>query len=282
MIFKNLFYKILAIIFSTSVIVSGFLIFFKTYPDNFIATTADAALYTGLKFYSQINNAFSELIEDIRTSREAQTKVAELNKEINHLREKSIDYNEMKRENERLREYCGVKEKNPNMQFLSAGVIGRIPGDSKGTFIIDVGKSDGVSINDTVITEKGLVGRISRVGPFSSNVKTILSPDAQISVIDSETGNIGLISGSPELEKSDLTKMTLIKYKDSVNISDTITTSGLSGMYPKNLAVGEVQSIEYDNTNSHYYAVIKPYNTISEIKDVFVITDFAGKGFMEN
>lgn len=282
MIFKNLFYKILAIIFSTCVIISGLLIFFKTYPDNFISTSADAVLYVSLKFYSQIKNAFSELIKDIRISREAQKKIDELNEEINNLREKNINYNEIQRENARLREYCDVKEKNPNMQFLSARVIGRVPGDSKGNFIIDVGKSDGISINDTVITEKGILGRISRVGPFSSNVKTILAPDVQISAIDSETGNIGLISGTPELAGKDLTRMTLIKYKDSVNISDTIITSGLSGIYPKNLSVGEVQSIEYDNTNSYYYAIIKPYNMMNEIKDVFVITNFSGKGIMDN
>ena len=282
MIFKNLFYKILAIIFSTCVIISGFLIFFKTYPDNFISTSADAVLYVSLKFYSQIKNAFSELITDIRISREAQKKIDELNEEINNLREKNINYNEMQRENARLREYCDVKEKNPDMKFLGAKVIGRMPGNSKGNFIVDVGKSDGVSMNDTVITEKGIVGRISRVGPFSSNVKTILASDVQISAIDSETGNIGLISGTPELADKNLTKMTLIKYKDSVNISDTIITSGLSGIYPKNLAVGEVQSIEYDNTNSYYYALIKPYNTMNEIKDVFIITNFSGKGIIEN
>lgn len=282
MIFKNLFYKILAIIFSTCVIISGFLIFFKTYPDNFISTSADAVLYTSLKFCSQIHDNFLKLIEDIRTSRAAQKKIQELNNEINDLREKIINYNEMQRENIRLREYCGVKEKNPNMQFLSAGIIGRVPGDSNGNFIIDAGKSDGISLNDTVITEKGVVGRISRVGPFSSNVKTIMAPDVQISAVDSETGNIGLISGTPELAKQDLTRMTLIKYKDSVNISDTVITSGLSGIYPKNLAIGEIQSIEYDNTNSCYYAVLKPYNIISEIKDVFIITNFSGKGIMEN
>ena len=80
MIFKNLFHKILAILFSVSVILSGFLIFFKTYPDNYISALSDAVLYTTLEFFSQIRNSFVELLKEVQISREAQSKIDDLNK----------------------------------------------------------------------------------------------------------------------------------------------------------------------------------------------------------
>ena len=281
MIFKNLFYKILAALFSISVILSGFLIFFKTYPDNYISTCADAALYVCLKFTSRIRDSLNELIQQIQTSREARDKIENLNHEINSLREQLIDYQETKQENARLYKYYDIKKDNPDMEFVSARVIGRMIGDSKSNFFIDVGKSDGISINDTVITENGFVGRVFRVGEFTSNVKTIMAPDIQVGVIDNNTGNSGILSGSPELADKDLTKMILIKYRDSVNESDILTTSGLSGTYPKNLKVGKVKSIDYDSSNSYYYAVVEPFDVMDNIKNVFVITNFAKKGIID-
>lgn len=281
MIFKNLFYKILASLFSISVILSGFLIFFKTYPDNYISTCADAVLYVCLKFSSQIRDSLNELIQQIQTSREARDKIENLNHEINSLREQLIDYQETKQENARLYKYYDIKKDNPDMEFVSARVVGRMIGDSKSNFFIDVGKADGISINDTVITENGFVGRVFRVGEFTSNVKTIMAPDIQVGVIDNDTGNSGILSGSPELADKDLTKMILIKYRDSVKESDILTTSGLSGTYPKNLKVGKVKSIDYDSSNSYYYAVVEPFDIMDNIKNVFVITNFAKKGIID-
>ena len=281
MFFKNVFYKVIAIVFSVLVILSGFLIFFKTYPDNYLSTAADAALYVCLKFTAQIRDSFHELLKDIQTSREARNEIDELKHEVNYLREKLIDYEDTKQENARLFKYYDIKKDNPDMEFVSARVVGRMVGNSKGNFFIDVGEVDGVSINDTVITENGFVGRVCRVGKFTSNVKTIMASDIQVGIIDNNTGNSGILSGTPELADKDLTRMILIKYRDSVNVSDILTTSGLSGMYPKNLKVGKIKSIDYDSSNSYYYAVIEPFDIMDDIKNVFVVTNFAKKGIIE-
>ena len=279
MIFKRLSHKILAILFSTSVIISGLLIFFKTYPDNFISTIGDACLYSCLKTTSWIEYSIKDLISEIKTSREANDKIESLKNEINVLQEQLVSYQDMKRENDRLSNYCEIRKNNPDMTFLSASVIGNISNEN---IFIDVGKRDGVSKNDAVLTEDGFVGRVSRVGEFSSNVKTILSPDDNIGAIDSNTGGIGMISGTNELADQNLTKMTRIKYKDSVNKSDVLTTSGFSGLYPKNLKIGTVESIKYDDSSSSYYAIVRSFNKIDEIKNVYVVTNFVGKNLIDH
>ena len=281
MIFKSTFHKILAILFSISVILSGFLIFFKTYPDNYVSTISDAVLYVALEFFSQIRGSVKELIKDIQTSREAQSKIDELNKEINVLREQLVDYQETKQENNRLFKYYDIKKDNPEMKFVSASVIGRMPGDSKGNFFIDAGKSKGISVNDSVITENGFIGKVFRVGDFTSNVKTIMAPDIQVGAIDHNTENSGIISGTPELADKNLTRMILMKYKDSVNISDILVTSGLSGIYPKDIKIGKVESIDYDYSNSYYYATVRPFDELDDIKNVFIITDFSQKSIID-
>lgn len=279
MIFKKLSHKVLAILFSSSVIVSGLLIFFKTYPDNFVSTFADACLYSFLKTTSWIKYSVGDLISEIRISREAKEEINSLKNEINVLQEQLINYQDMKRENERLTKYCDIKKDNPDMNFLSASVIGNIANEN---IFIDVGKRDGVNKNDAVVTEDGFIGRVTRVGEFSSNVKTILSPDVNVGVIDSKTGNVGMLSGSSDLAADNLTKMIRVKYKDSVEPSDILMTSGFSGLYPKNLKVGTVESVKYDDSSSSYYATVKSFNKIDDVKNVYVITNFVGKNLIDH
>lgn len=278
MIFKKFSHKILSILFSVVVIISGFLIFFRTYPDNFISTSLDAVLYSFLKSTSWIRNSFSDFINEIRVSREAKEEIEKLRSQISDLQSQLADYHEVKRENARLSEFCNIKKENPDMEFISASVIGKL---SNKNIFIDVGKRDGINKNDAVITKEGFLGRVSRVGPFSSNVTTILSPDIKVGGIDTVTGNPGMIAGSSDLSDKNLTRMTLIKYKDSVNSSDILTTSGYSGLYPKNLKIGTVESIQYDENSSSYVATVKPFCNVEDSKNVYVITNFASKNLID-
>ena len=58
-------------------------------------------------------------------------------------------------------------------------------------------------------------------------------------------------------------------------------TSGLSGLYPKNLKIGEVESIQYDETSSSYFAILNPYVKVDDARDVYVITSFSGKNVID-
>jgi len=77
-----------------------------------------------------------------------------------------------------------------------------------------------------------------------------------------------------------LTRMIFIPAQSNIKIGDIIATTGLSGMYPKNLKLGKVKSIDYDSHECSYYAVIEPFENLKYVRDVFVITDFEGKGIL--
>ena len=57
-----------------------------------------------------------------------------------------------------------------------------------------------------------------------------------------------------------------------------ITTSGAGGVFPGDLLIGRVDSVERSNADSSYYAILTPYVDVTEVTDVFVVTDFDGKG----
>ena len=62
----------------------------------------------------------------------------------------------------------------------------------------------------------------------------------------------------------------------SDNITDEYPAS--SSVFPGDLLIGRVDSVERSNADSSYYAILTPYVDVTEVTDVFVVTDFDGKG----
>ena len=57
-----------------------------------------------------------------------------------------------------------------------------------------------------------------------------------------------------------------------------IVTSGIGGYFPKNLRVGKAVSVKNSETDVSLYAEVKPYADIKNVKEVLIITEFAGQG----
>ncbi len=201
-----------------------------------------------------------------------------LQNEVNELRTQLVDYYDVKQENARLWRYYDLKREYPQYELLPATVVRRDPNDDFYAFTINQGRSDGVNIGDPVVTEKGLVGWVSAVDASTSRVKTILSPDAKVGAIDSVSRDSGIVTGSVTLADKNLTTMTKISALNTMKQGDIIITTGITGIYPPSIIVGEVTEIRFDEYDTSKYAVIKPYEDITSVLDVVVITDFEGKG----
>lgn len=201
-----------------------------------------------------------------------------LQNEINELRTQLVDYYDVKQENARLWRYYDLKREYPQYELLPATVVRRDPNDDFYAFTINQGRSDGVNVGDPVVTEKGLVGWVSAVDASTSRVKTILSPDAKVGAIDSVSRDSGIVTGSVTLADKNLTTMTKISALNTMKQGDIIITTGITGIYPPSIIVGEVTEIRFDEYDTSKYAVIKPFEDITSVLDVVVITDFEGKG----
>ena len=59
---------------------------------------------------------------------------------------------------------------------------------------------------------------------------------------------------------------------------DIVTTSGVGGTYPADVIIGQVQSVQKSENDISNYAVIKPYEDLTSVQDVFVVIDFPGAG----
>lgn len=201
-----------------------------------------------------------------------------LKKEAADLRTKLVDYYDIKDENARLRKYYKIKKSNSDYEIMPASVIRRDAGQYFYSFSIDVGTASGVHNQDPVITDQGLIGFISSANAASSKVTTILSPDLQAGAFDKRTKDSGVVGGNALYADDNKTTLTKIDANAKIKKGDIITTSGIGGIYPENLIVGQVSDIKYDKYDATKYAVVTPYENIKKVTDVAVLTDFKNKG----
>ena len=202
-------------------------------------------------------------------------KVLEANRQ---LRARLVDYYDVKEENARLWKFYELKKEHPDYQLVPATVLRRDSNDEFYSFTIDKGTASDISAGDPVIGENGLVGYVFEADANTAKVVTILSPQSGIGAVDKVSKDSGIITGSVRFADDNRTMFAKLSSEHKVKEGDIITTTGISGIYPKDLVVGEVKDIGYDTYDTSYYAVVEPYEDLRKIQDIAVITSYDGQG----
>lgn len=213
-----------------------------------------------------------------KSSEELEKEISRLEEENRDLSEKLVDYYDVKKQNEELKRFYNIKSENKDFSLVPSNVIGRDPNENFYGFTADKGTLDGVSLNDPVMTENGLVGRVSEVAPKSCKVTTILSPDIQVGAVVKKTGDSGIISGTAVSSENGTVRMKNLTKQNSAQNGDIVVTSGFGGIYPKNVKIGRIKNITEDKYTGMPLAVIEPYEDIQTVSSVVIVIDFDGKG----
>lgn len=204
--------------------------------------------------------------------------VTVLQEENSRLYDRLIDYTQVKQENERLKVQLHISQQEPENEMLSASVIGRDPNDPFSGFSIGIGTLSGVSEGDPVITDKGLVGVVSRAYATTSKVDCLLSEDVNVAAVSIDKQESGLIGCNITMASSGLLRLDYLTGETALTQGDIITTSGEGGVYPADLKIGVVESVEKSETDVSKYAVVRPFEDLASVKEVQVIISFPGQG----
>jgi len=149
-------------------------------------------------------------------------------------------------------------------------VIGRDPSNLQRYVTLDVGRKAGVARNMPVVTNRGLVGRISEVGDSWSRVLLITDVSSSVNAITQSTRATGLVQGRPD----GLTVMRNIPQADTISIGDTVFTSGLGGNFPRQILIGQITAVERNDYDLYQTAIVQPTVDFNRLEMVLVITDF--------
>jgi rod shape-determining protein MreC len=190
----------------------------------------------------------------------------QLQDEIEQLRLQQVRLAEDAGQARRLQRLLGFKE-----QFIArtvaTQVIGSSGSDMSRVVYIDKGAGDGVKQDMAVITADGVVGKILRVFPTSSQVLLINDPSSGVGAILEKSRLQGVIRGTPNgelvLEKT--------MSDERVEVGDKLLTSGGDQIFPKGLPIGEVKSVS-PGRDVFLHVRVKPAAQLSRLEEVLVIT----------
>jgi len=199
----------------------------------------------------------------------------QLKKELRRLRAKQIDYDKLQLENNEYKELLNIADDVSQYETVSASVIGRDGMDKFYSFTIDHGDKHGVEVDDVVISSDGVVGVVVETGVNFAKVSTILSPAVSAGCIAGRERDTGIVSGGYDLSEYGMCEMNYLPKETKVKAGDLVSTTGYGTVFPKDLIVGTVESVDIDPAGNSMTAIVRPAADIQNVKIVFVITDFS-------
>lgn len=274
--FKSFAFKILA---AVALFLVGIMIYaasttgFATIP----ATIVSAVVTPLQSLATGISDGFNSFIGLFTDAGELREQNAQLQEEIDSLRQNQIELDETKRKLELYEQFLELKETNPDYKFADARIVAVDPSDKFYNFTINAGSLKGISAGDPVVTPAGLVGVAYDVTLNSAKVRTILDSSVQVSAYVSRSGDEGMTSGSVTLAREGLLSIDSLSREAGAMADDIVATSGKGGLYPHGLPIGKIQSVVQDSDGLTMTATIKPFADIKNLTDVFVIVDFEEK-----
>lgn len=199
----------------------------------------------------------------------------QLEAENAELRQQMVDYDRIKAENDAYKALARIQDTNSEASYVSAFVIGRDPLDEFGGFTLDQGSTDGVAVNDAIISDRGyLLGVVMEVDATSCKVMTILHPSFNAAGVISRTRENGIITGSADYAADGQCVLTNLDRATEARKGDQVITTGLGGVFPANLLVGTVQEVVPEQSGKSSSAVILPGADPRTVKHVFIVTEY--------
>ena len=199
----------------------------------------------------------------------------QLEAENAELRQQMVDYDRIKAENDAYKALARIQDTNSEASYVSAFVIGRDPLDEFGGFTLDQGSTDGVAVNDAIISDRGyLLGVVVEVDTTSCKEMTILHPSFNAAGVISRTRENGIITGSADYAADGQCVLTNLDRATEARKGDQVITTGLGGVFPPDLLVGTVQDVVPETSGKSSIAVVRPGADPRTAKHVFIVTAY--------
>ncbi|MBZ2175341.1 rod shape-determining protein MreC [Schnuerera sp. xch1] len=229
------------------------------------------------KFFFNVSNGISNFFTSIKDIGNLREENKELKSKVLKLEEENRNYEDLIGKSEYL-----INEKklieNTTYNLISAEITGKEPGNWFDRFTIDKGSKDGIAKGDTVIqaieieedvVQEGIIGRVIDVGNNWAKVNSIIDENNNISFRVIRTQDGGILSGSINGEVSGY----LFDSKADVMKGDKLISSGLGGIYTKDMYIGEITDVIKEEEDLMKKIKVEPAVDFKKIFKVFVITD---------
>lgn len=170
------------------------------------------------------------------------------------------------RENIRLRSILGF-EPPLGYTILPAKVMAVVGNRLPVSAVINRGMMDGVTLNEPIINEEGLLGRVSSLTETHCTIQLLTDPTNRVAVRVAESREMGIAKYVP----SQGFIVDNIPSQGDVKQGDLILSSGLGGVYPPGLVVGTVIAVERPKQEPFLIVRLAPATDFNSLDELFVL-----------
>jgi rod shape-determining protein MreC len=211
--------------------------------------------------FNQIKQVFNLLDQAARQNQNASIDATEYS-----IQKKLFE--EIKAENERLRAMLGFAER-PDYDVVPAEILSVVGAGIPNRVIINLGASDSVRENQTVINRNGVAGRIAQVLDNHSVVYLLTEPRCRVAARIKRNREEGIIRYSISRGMY----LDNCPQQGDVAVGDTLITSGLGGIFPEGLTIGTVRSVEAPEKEFFYDISIDPAINFNALDELYILKE---------
>jgi rod shape-determining protein MreC len=157
-------------------------------------------------------------------------------------------------------------------QTVAAQVIGSSGSETSRIIYIDRGSNQGIESNMAVITPEGIVGKVLRVYPSTSQVLEITDQTSGVGATLVKSRLQGILKGQPAGNPN----LAYIMADESVVPGEDVITSGGDRIFPKGLTIGKVASVS-PGKDLFLNVRVTPSASLGRLEEVLVITKVTEK-----
>lgn len=194
-----------------------------------------------------------------------------LREEVARLQGQLRELEQIRRENERLRELAGVNQRLER-EFVAARVIARSHSQWFSAVTINRGAVDGLRPGLPVVNAQGAVGHVESVTARTARVLLLTDLKSAVGgmIKDSEMPVLVEGTGDPAGREA-LVRPLVVGHR--LEPGDEVVTSGLSHIFPKGVPIGVIEEVRDDAQGLKQLAVLRPHVDFTRLDWVTVILD---------
>lgn len=267
--------KLIGLLIASIAVISLLFFSLNNGTNNVVSSAVnETGAWVGRVFSAPVNtvvrfvNSVDELINTFEENQNLKQKIGEID-------ELQVRIADLETENEKMRQELNLTETLGDYEVVNATVISRNPDQWMETLTINVGSNEGIQREMAVMAGNGLIGRVVEVNPTSSKVLLLTSQQPNESMVaariqtDGESSANGIVSGYDS--RKGVYTMTQVDPAAQIDQGDMVITSGLGGVIPSRLHIGEVADTYMDDYGLFRVVEIEPAGEMTDIRFVTVI-----------
>jgi len=219
-----------------------------------------------------------DLVNWVSETFNARGENSELKTDVQKLRSRLARAQSAVGENQQLKKLLNLDRGGALADYkpMTARVIGRPPTVWYSTVTIDAGSGDGVAVNDPVINGDGLIGRVTDLTHWTSNVTLITDPESAVSGRVLPNGPDGVVQ--PEAGDPGTMLLDFIDKNEPIHEGQIVQTAGwsngtISSAFPPGIPIGEVRDTTIGQQETYQHIRINPFADMRDLDYVQVATN---------